>query len=80
MKALLVRIGYGKKSFYIGTDWVIENALENYKKRWTEEIRKWGWKKDIEFKIQNYTNIDKNGTGEILAYTINDFKEIIKVE
>ena len=76
MKAMVVRIGYGKNNVYISANWVVENAIEVYKAKQTEFIRSYGYTRDINFTITSTTELDPNGTGTILAYTLHGFDEV----
>jgi hypothetical protein len=74
MKAIEIRVDYGKAHKFIVSNWVAENAVEEFKAMWTNKIRNWGWDKDITFEIRRNTcEIDKKGKGEIWGYTINGY-------
>lgn len=77
MKIIEIRVEYGKNRTFVATNWVVENAVEQFKLMWTEIIRGLGWKKEINFKVRQTTCIfDENGKGEVYAYTVDGFKSI----
>jgi len=78
MKAYMIRVEYGKNGNYVGANWVAENAVDTYKNEWTNKIRGWGWKKEINFRMNKYAveEIAENGNGGILCYTENGLENV----
>ena len=77
MKAMEIRVNYGKNNKFIAKHWVVENAVEEFKAMWINTIRGLGWNKEVTFEIrENTCEIDDNGKGEILGYTVNGYNTI----
>ena len=77
MKAIEIRVNYGKNNKFIAKHWVVENAVEEFKAMWIKTIRSWGWENEVSFEIrQNTCEVDNNGTGEIFGYTVNGYDTI----
>ena len=80
MKAVEMKVWYGKNQRFVASHWVMENAIEEYKKTQEEMIRRWGWKKEITFKIYNNTcevaEENDKPMGHIFGYTKNGFETI----
>ena len=81
MKAMWVRTEYGKNRKYINAGWVVENALETFKKETTEKIRSYGWTKEINFTVYDKeVELEDNNTSYIRAYTANGCYEDVSVK
>lgn len=82
MKAVRIRVEYGKNGKYVNCNWVAENAIEEYKAHWIKRIRERGWTKDINFRENTggYCEIDDNGTGLIAAFTLEGLRYDVKVK
>ncbi len=85
MKAYRMMVTYGKSEQYVASNWVVENAIEQYKEEQAKAIRNRGWKKEIGFKIYENTFVElgkgENGLiGTIYAYTTEGFKSNVEVK
>lgn len=81
MKVMRIRVEYGKNAKYVTCDWVVENAMEQYKEYWTKRIRENNWKKEINFKDTGcYCEADDNGTGILAAFTLNGYSYNVRVK
>jgi hypothetical protein len=76
MKVYRVWVGYGKCNKYVCCDYVVENALEQYKTEIVEKIRNKGWKKEVNFTVYEDDEMDANGKTRMKAYTLEGFQEI----
>lgn len=81
MKAVWMIVMYGKNQRFEASNWVMENAIEEYKKYREEMMRGWGWKKEITFKVykDNYCEVvgeNDKPMGEIFGFTKNGFETI----
>ena len=82
MKVYRIRVEYGKNQKYMACDWVVENAVEQYKTMWTEDIRNKGWHKEINFRTYDYPTCEtkEDGTCYILAYTTRGYEYFTPVK
>ena len=85
MKAYRVMVTYGKNEQYVASNWVVENAIKQYKEEQTKTIRNRGWKKEISFKVYKDTFFElgkrENGlVGTIYTYTTEGFKFNVEVK
>ncbi len=81
MTANRIQVLYGKANAFVASAYVVENAVEAYKKMWTEIIRSRGWKKEISFReLKGKETLDENGGGEINAFTKSGYYEVVRVK
>jgi len=82
MKAIEIMVLYGKNKTFVDRSWVAENAVENFKAYWENNIHNVrNWKKEITFKIDEYDPCEIAGEndepmGTIYGFTKNGFRVI----
>lgn len=82
MKAVDMMVLYGKNEAYVAHTWVMENAVEDFKAYWENQIHNVrNWKKEVIFRTfeANTCEVageDDKAMGTIFGFTKNGFRTI----